>query len=499
MDWVLGLGVDDQNAVILWMYGPAGAGKTAITHDIAHRCDVEKLLLATFFFSRSDPTRSNAKSLVATIAYQITTNVPGTREKIVATIEHDPLILNRSLEAQMAALIVEPLREPLEAGYFNAPTSRRLIIIDGLDECDTPDVQCSVLQVISLLFHEYHLPLLILVASRPERHISHSFRTGCLPEFHTTLALDDTYKPDDDIRLFLTDNFKEIRATHPMSGHLDHPWPSVDVLEGLVKKSSGQFIYASTVVKYVSSIRHQPAGRLNVVLGIRPPRHAREMPFGELDALYTHIFTSVEDRETLLLILGFYLISMPQASLDFLYPPMDIGDLELFFLLSQGDIEMSLGDLSSLVVISNIKPYIRLLHASLEDFLLDSARSKEFYIDLSNIHTRCMHLCFHHNKQCTLSYFPSKEVAAYPHLIDLISNDFGRHIAYAGSNLLRHCENTPPSASLQLYDEIINFSLHRPDSCFASEVPGKSLFVYVPKFLQIIMALVRHRFFPLLI
>ena len=209
----------------------------------------------------------------------------------------------------MAVLIVEPLREPFEAGYFNAPTSRRLIIIDGLDECDPPAVQCSILEVISRLFRDYRLPLLVFIASRPERHLTHCFSTESLPEFHTTLALDDAYKPDDDIRLFLADNFSQVKTTHPMKRHLDHSWPSDDVLESLVKKSSGQFIYASTVVKYVSSIRHQPADRLKVVLGIRPPRHVGEMPFGQLDALYTHIFTSVEDRETVLLILGVRLLS----------------------------------------------------------------------------------------------------------------------------------------------------------------------------------------------
>jgi replication-associated recombination protein RarA len=77
MDWILGLGVDDQNAVILWLYGPAGAGKSAIAHDIAQRCDLEKLLLASFFFSRSDPARSNAKFLIATIAYQIASTSSG--------------------------------------------------------------------------------------------------------------------------------------------------------------------------------------------------------------------------------------------------------------------------------------------------------------------------------------------------------------------------------------------------------------------------------------
>ena len=489
MDWILGLGVDDQNAVILWMYGPAGAGKSAIAHDIARRCDLEKLLLAGFFFSRSDSTRSNAISFIATITYQIAVNIPRTRAKIVATVEHDPLILARSLEAQVTAMIVEPLLEPLEAGYFDTPTSRRLIIIDGLDECDSPDVQCSILEVISLLFHEYHLPLLILVASRPESHLTHFFTTGSLPEFHTTLALDDTYEPDGDIRRFLTDKFRQIKDTHRMSGYLDPSWPSVDVLETLVKKSSGQFIYASTVVKYVSSIRHQPADRLNVVLGIRPPRHAREMPFGELDALYMHIFTAVEDIETVLLILGFHLF--PKHDFE---PALGIGELEHFFLLSKGYIEMLLGDLSSLIAISDFKG-IQLLHASLGDFLLDPARSKEFYINLSNTHTVCMQRCFHHIKQCMLPYLPSKEVAAYLHLIDSTSNDYGDHITYAGSELIWHCENTPASASSQLLEEIINFPLHHPDSCFGNTKPWINLFFEVPRFLKFIKTLVCHRFF----
>jgi len=409
MNWILGLGEGDRNAVILWFYGPAGAGKTAIAHTIAERCDLENLLLASFFFSRSDLARNNSKSFITTIAYQIAINIPRTREKIVAAIERDPLILTRSLEAQVIALIVEPLHQPLEEGYFNAPTSRRLIIIDGLDECDNSAAQCSILQVISRLFHHYHLPFLFFLASRPERHITHCFTTGPLPEFHTTLALDDTYQPDDDIRVFLTDNFRQIKNTHPMRRYLDRSWPSVDVLDGLVKKSSGQFIYASTVVKYISSIRHQPADRLNVILGIRPPGHARDMPFGQLDALYRHIFSRVEDTQTVLLILGFQLHqdSIPQ------YPYMNTEDLEHFFLLNQGDIDMLFADLSSVISIPNVDSCIHFLHASLGDFLLDAARSREFYIDLSNIHTACMHLCFQHNKQCMSTYFPLTEAAVY--------------------------------------------------------------------------------------
>ena len=492
MDWILGLGPDDQNAVILWFYGPAGAGKSAIAHNIAKRCELEKLLLANFFFSRSDPARSHSKALITTISYQIAINIPGTREKVVAAIERDPLILSRSLEAQVSALIVEPLREPLEAGYFNAPTSRRLIIIDGLDECDTPAAQSSILEVISRLFRDYRLPLLVFIVSRPERHLTRDFSTGSLSEFHTTLALDNTYKPDDDIRLFLADNFRQVKATHPMKRYLDNSWPSHDVLESLVKTSSGQFIYASTVIKYISSIRHRPADRLNIVLGIQPPRHVREMPFGELDALYRHIFTSVDDRETVLLILGFQLFSSAR------YTPMDAGNIEDFFLLNRGDIEMLFGDLSSIITISDVDPFIHILHASLGDFLLDPARSKEFYIDLSSIHTTCMHLCFQHNRQCMYTYFPSKEYVIYLHLTDSAANDNGSpgHFMYAGRYLIWHCENIPPSAYSHLHGEIRNFSFHRPDSCFITP-PGMSFLVDVPRFLQFIKALVCPLFFCL--
>ena len=95
--------------------------------------------------------------------------------------------------------------------------------------------------------------------------------------------------------------------------------------------------------------------------------------------------------------------------------------------------------------------------------------------------------------------FLPKEVAVYPPITDSISNDHGRHITYAGENLLWHCENTPLSASLQLREEIMNFTLHSPDYCFANPLPGMSLFFNVPQFLQLIKTLVRPTVFPHLI
>src|SRR6266581_2883083 len=75
MNWIRGLETEDLNALIMWLYAAAGAGKSAIAQTIAELCHAENILLAAFFFSRSDPSRNNAKSLVASIAYQIATNL----------------------------------------------------------------------------------------------------------------------------------------------------------------------------------------------------------------------------------------------------------------------------------------------------------------------------------------------------------------------------------------------------------------------------------------
>ena len=65
---------DDQNrnldnALLLWMQGPAGAGKSAIQQTIAERAASERILAASFFFSHEDPERDNPGKLIPTLAY----------------------------------------------------------------------------------------------------------------------------------------------------------------------------------------------------------------------------------------------------------------------------------------------------------------------------------------------------------------------------------------------------------------------------------------------
>ncbi|CAA7265080.1 unnamed protein product [Cyclocybe aegerita] len=94
-----------------WLYGSAGVGKSAILQTIAEWFYSRGLLLASFFSSRTVPTRNNRSRL-----------------NIIA----DPTIFHRSLDTQLRSLVVDPLLQAINYdGYFTLPP---LIVIDGLDE-----------------------------------------------------------------------------------------------------------------------------------------------------------------------------------------------------------------------------------------------------------------------------------------------------------------------------------------------------------------------------
>jgi hypothetical protein len=114
--------------------------------------------------------------------------------------------------------------------------------------------------------------------------------------------VDGGYEQNADIERYLMDSSHKISTTHPLKEYIPPEWPTHNVLSVLVKKSSRQFIYAATVVKYISSNRHQPTRRLEIVLGMQPPRNDR--PFAKLDVLYIGILSSVKDVKVTIRLLG---------------------------------------------------------------------------------------------------------------------------------------------------------------------------------------------------
>jgi hypothetical protein len=288
-----------------------------------------------------------------------------------AVIDNDPHLLSRSLITQFTALIIDPLERLFEISVGEHMDLPKLIIIDGLDEC-MDGTQAQILDMIFAIGKRSKFPFIFLVASRPELDISTALDDGKIREGLIRLPLEDSIQ---DVIRFLQDKFYEIRLTHPIRSDLPSYWPSSEDIETLVDKSSGKFIYASTVVKFVSSPRRRPDHRLEISLGHRAK--GKDLPFAELDALYKYVLSSVEDITTAVQIIATALTLRRGGQI---YP------LTCIFDLSPGDIKLRLIDLGSLVEYGERR--VKILHASLGDFLFDEARSQELYIDPQSIHTK---------------------------------------------------------------------------------------------------------------
>jgi len=189
-------------ALILWLYSAAGAGKSAIVHALAEICQMEGHLLATFFFWKTAVEHNNIDRFVATIAYQIACAIPALRRAIETAVEADPMILKQSVDVQLAKLIIEPIWH-LHSTGFDFKASPFVIIIDGLDECQGKDIQSGLVKSLAATFHDSPLHIRILIASHSEVYLQSTFNLSPLQPHLSRLALSDKYAAEEDIQRFL--------------------------------------------------------------------------------------------------------------------------------------------------------------------------------------------------------------------------------------------------------------------------------------------------------
>jgi hypothetical protein len=330
--------------------------------------------------------------LFSTLAYQLAMNIPGMLEHVDAAMSKDFSLPRKSAAIQLQRLIVEPMRLLPILPHFP------IIIIDGLDECDRVDSPCDILSLISQVSMDPGLPIRFIIASRPEHQICSMFSEEPLSSMTRRLILDDEYDSATDIEWYLRDKFAEILARNRnIMRRVGSPWPSEYDLRTLVVRASGQFIYASTVIKFVGSITNflSPQEKLKIILS---PGPMQASAFSELDRLYTQILSTYDDPKVLVYILGVFLV------LEDDYDPDDNGNLTILTDLEviadiaglgEGKVDLVLRALQSLTKIQNkpihddedgepngmIHQGVHLSHRSFHDFLTDKERSGPYFIN----------------------------------------------------------------------------------------------------------------------
>ncbi|KAJ7611131.1 hypothetical protein DFH06DRAFT_1485356 [Mycena polygramma] len=346
----------ETEPTVLWVHGPAGAGKTVIMRTLAQRLEDEGRLGGTFFFKRAHATRGNARALFPTIALQLAVSSARLKPRISQIVEENPTLLGKAIDVQLSELILNPC-----IGFQGAA---RTIIIDGLDECEGQKVQQDIIRLILDSTRE-RAPLRFVIASRREAHLRE-----VLDElsFHGSYRKFDVESCFEDVRRYFVAEFARIHSEHKTLADIPRPWPSQWVIDGLVQKSSGYFVYASTVIKFVDDKDSRPTQRLGA-LSQHLTGTGSQRPFAALDELYTQILCAVPKHHQLVPILRIIdsTFTMPLSTIDMV--------LEL----ERGDTELCLRGLHSLIKLDDRGP--QFYHASFSDFLRDRARAGLFCVE----------------------------------------------------------------------------------------------------------------------
>ncbi|RXW13363.1 hypothetical protein EST38_g12491 [Candolleomyces aberdarensis] len=375
---------------LLCMTGAAGAGKSALQQTTAERCASTKTLGAAWFFSAGDDTRNTAKAVVATIAYQLGRTNSSLKQLIANAVEDDPVIFYKSLQAQMVTLIVNPF-EQLKGMGVDLSSLPHAVLIDGLDECKEEERQAELLAAIKQCLLTGTLPIRIFIASRPEWAIRTNLEPGGdLHEVAYHIQLSDEYDATNDIRRYLRRNFLDIGRRHG-----NPKWFSTKDIETLAQAASGQFIFASTVVKYLSQRRGSPAERLKIVLTWTPHEGQHARPFEILDILSTakEAYEDVDTnsgRDFLLLFRSYHAFSA--SGLAPTGSPFSLDHLTALLNLESRAWKVVVSDLRSLVTLVEDDKggfFLRLYHKSFSDFLDQETRAKNLFVSVSTV---CEHL-----------------------------------------------------------------------------------------------------------
>ena len=429
---------DMQGQNMFWLSGVAGSGKSTIAQSFSDAAADEGFLGASFFCSRDYLNRRELKNIFPTLSYQLAHRFPLFQNHLITIIKNDPTLAHTSLISQLENLLITPLSEARVSCT---------IIIDALDECIDNQPASAILSVLGQFAKQ--LPLVkFFITGRPEPQIRSGFRLPLLEPITQIFLLHgvESSSVDDDIRLYLVQRLTTI-AKQRSDLDLPNPWPHPSEIEILTKKSSGLFIFASTLARFIESGHHNPKERLQLVVS-EASSTAHEGHAG-IDSLYSqvlmHAFSDVQELDVFVNarhILGAIVLA---------FNPLSRQELSMILGISMTLVSTTLRHLHPIILVpGNEHEEIRIFHKSFPDFLQDDKRCTDprFHIDPVAYHgsmsLSCLELVkgLRKNPCSLLPFMMNQDI---PNLSQLLEDGLGGAVKYACCYWARHLELSPMS------------------------------------------------------
>ncbi|KXN87175.1 hypothetical protein AN958_09101 [Leucoagaricus sp. SymC.cos] len=377
---------------LLWLRGQAGVGKSAIVQTLAEGWSEEESLGASLFFSR-ERRHTNPSQVFPSLAYQMATQDQTYGAYISELKRKNPRSLEKAIGEQFRLLFVEPfVRRKLRSG-----SKAWIITLDGLDECGedeqtkrhADDIQRDIVELISHFSAQHpSVPLVWIIASRPEAHLQAVFAQGNIRGNIAEVEVPvDSPEACQDVEKYLDAEFRRIRERYP--NHIsESPWPTRSQFEKIAQASSGLFAFAAVIIRFIDDpVVRNPIEQLKWVMKaitrlLRSRNHLKN-PLAALDVLYTVILSRIpaDSYEVARQILG------ASMYLDRQKVPRRGWDLTLIcnaYGIEKAKAITALSYLHSVIKFQpeakSTNPRPSCYHTSFRDFLQDSLRSCEHFI-----------------------------------------------------------------------------------------------------------------------
>ncbi|TEB33409.1 hypothetical protein FA13DRAFT_1789865 [Coprinellus micaceus] len=364
---------------ILWLCGPVGCGKSAISQAMAEELAGVGRLLGSFFFFRGSGERSTIAGLAVTLASQMADVIPETRQLVEVALRRSFGLHKASPEVQFQQLILQPLQavfasaqgenddipEPGKRRRENVDSKQPFIfLLDGLDECDDREDIARLIDFILQYFERQpHMPLRFLIASRVEEHIRSRIERE---EVHIEDLRDHPSR--DDILRLVEHTFRNAAKSNRVIRSYGQEWPPRDDVTQLVSHAGDSFVFITALLRYILDLDGAqndglaPMERFKLALNMDPG----------LDGLYRRILQggTVVDRFPDIVL-----------TLALLYDKVSVHDLSLILNAPTFKIVNAFIPLQSVIHIpgDDRTREVAMFHTSLRDFILDESRSQDIF------------------------------------------------------------------------------------------------------------------------
>ena len=365
----------------------AGTGKSTISRTVAQSLAVKEVLSASFFFKRGEGDRGNTSRFFTTIAAQLAIELPELVPHIVAALEANPSLPEKSMEQQFNKLLLDPLSVIWQKSL--AARKKVIVLIDALDECEEERHIQTILSLLSRFRSIKGIDLRIFVTSRPELPIRLGFKK-INSDAHKDVALHDIPERivDHDLRAVLASELDMLREEHS----LHPPWPTRDELDALVTITRPLFIHAATVCRYISDeLLGNPRDLLKNILKFRGNSSTSDLSATYHPVLH-QLVANRQNYSREMILRRFRLIV---GTIIALFNPLPKPALVALLDMSTSHVEGVLNRLHSVLRVPSTEALpIQLFHLSFHDFLVDCDQcDTDFWIDEEAAHSRIAMRC----------------------------------------------------------------------------------------------------------